>query len=89
MERRKYTETEVANAVMEHLCAEGWDCYPEVVLPGGRADIVAVRPMPFSNGNTVHIVECKTSWSATLLEQAIDRNLTAASLNFWRSTAGI
>ena len=73
MQRRKYTETEVASAVMEHFAAEGWECYPEVELPGGSADIVAIRPMPFSNGKTVHIIECKTSWSSTLLEQAIDR----------------
>ena len=73
MAQQKFTETEVATAVMEHFSAEGWDCYPEVVLPSGRADIVAVRPMPFSNGKTVHMIETKTSWSLSLLEQALAR----------------
>lgn len=69
----KFTEAEVAQAVMEHFSAEGWDCYPEVEIPGGRADIVAVRPLPFSSSRIVHIIETKTSWSLSLLEQALYR----------------
>lgn len=71
--RLKLSETQVAAAVMEYLAGQGWDCFPEVVLPWGRADIVAVRPMPFSNGRCVHIVETKTSWSLSLIEQALQR----------------
>ena len=60
---------------MEHFANDGWNCYPEVELPyGGRADIVATRPFPFMPNRTcVHIIECKTSWTLTLLEQAIAR----------------
>lgn len=70
----KITEATVAAAVMEHLVEDGWECWPEVVLPEGRADIVAVRPFPFmAHRRSVHIVETKTSWSLTLLEQAVSR----------------
>lgn len=58
---------------MAYLAGQGWDCYPEVVLPWGRADIVAVRDMPFSTSRCVHIVETKTSWSLSLIEQALQR----------------
>lgn len=75
MAARKYTEEDVAKETMRHFIEDGWDCYPEVVLPyGGRADIVGIRPYPFmTHRQCVHIVECKTSWTLSLLEQAIDR----------------
>lgn len=73
MVKKKVSEEEVATAVMQHLITEGWDCYPEVLLPGGRADIVAVRDLPFSQGKLVHIIETKTNWSLSLLEQAVNR----------------
>ncbi len=70
----KRTEAEVARAVMDFMTEEGWDCYPEALLAyGGRADIVGVRPFPFCDRRCVHIIECKTTWSMSLLEQAIDR----------------
>ena len=68
------TEAAVAKAVMSYLVLEGWECWPEVELPEGRADIVGVRPFPFlPHRRCVHIVETKTSWSLSLLEQAISR----------------
>jgi hypothetical protein len=68
------TESQVAAAVMAHLISDGWECWPEVVLPEGRADIVAVRPFPFMpHRRCVHIVETKVTWSVALLEQAVSR----------------
>jgi len=70
----KRSEAEVAQVVMNWMTGQLWDCYPEVELPGGRADIVGVRPFPFMpHRQCVHIVECKTSWTLTLLEQAQQR----------------
>lgn len=70
----KRTETEVAQTVMEWMLDQRWDCYPEAELGSGRADIVGVRPFPFMpHRKCVHIVECKTSWTISLLEQAFDR----------------
>ena len=69
----KRTETEVAAVVMTAMQAEGWDCYPEVIVPGGRADIVGVREFPFMKRRCVWIVECKTTWALSLLEQGVDR----------------
>ena len=71
----KRTEAEIARVVMDSMLEQGWDCYPEVELPyGGRADIVGVRPFPFCpNRQCVHIVECKTSWTLSLLSQGVDR----------------
>lgn len=74
--KSRFTEAEIAQAVMDELTSMGWDCYPEVVLPHGmsRADIVAVRPFPFMPGRKmVHIVECKSSWTLSLLEQGLHR----------------
>jgi hypothetical protein len=74
----KISEQDVATAVMAYLVREGWECWPEVEIPGGRADIVAVRPFPFlPHRRCVHIVETKTSWSLDLLEQAVDRRRMA------------
>ncbi len=75
MSKRKYTEADVAQEAMRHFTEDGWDCYPEVEIPyGGRADIVATRPFPFMPHRTcVHIIECKTSWTLSLLEQAMQR----------------
>lgn len=58
---------------MTSLENEGWDCYPEVVIPGGRADIVAVRKFPFNDQKCVHIIETKSTWSLSLLEQGFNR----------------
>lgn len=73
---KRLTEAEIAGAVMDELIGQGWDCYPEVILPHSmrRADIVAVRPFPFlPHRKMVHIVECKSTWSLSLLEQGLDR----------------
>jgi hypothetical protein len=68
------TEAQVAAGVAAFLIREGWECWPEVELPEGRADIVGVRPFPFlPHRRCVHIVETKTTWSLTLLEQAVSR----------------
>lgn len=73
----RISETEVASVVMAEMQQQGWDCYPEVEFPwGGRADIVGIRPFPYMpNRMCVFTVECKTSWSLTLLEQADHRKL--------------
>lgn len=59
-------ETELAQAVAAWLTEQHWDCYFEVqVYSLGRiADIVAVR------GPVVYVIECKTSLSLKVLEQA-------------------
>ena len=59
-------ETEVAAAVIAWLELQHWDCYFEVqVYSLGRiADIVAVR------GPIVYVIECKTSLTLKVLEQA-------------------
>lgn len=78
MARRKYTEAEVAAVVMEELTAQGWDCYPEVEIPSGRADIVAIQSFPYlPHRQCVYIVETKTSWSLSVLEQAWYRSCYA------------
>lgn len=65
----RYTEAEVAAAVVEYLQAQGYDVYQEVELieRGIRADIVARR------GPELTIVETKTSASLVLLSQAMER----------------
>lgn len=64
---------------MDAMQEQGWDCYPEVEVPyGGRADIVGVRPFPFlQHRQCIHIVEVKTSWTLSLLEQAEARTYCA------------
>ena len=60
-------ETDVGQAVVAHLEAQGWAVYPEVELqrgPSGIADIVAVR------GQVVWVVECKVRLTLDLLRQA-------------------
>lgn len=59
-------ETELAEAVIAWLEEQHWDVYQEVqVYALGRiADIVAVR------GPLVYVIECKTSLSLTVLDQA-------------------
>lgn len=60
-------EVEVAKPVVDWLTAQGWDVYQEVdpKTASGIADIVAV------SGGLTWIIECKTSMSLALLEQAM------------------
>jgi hypothetical protein len=59
-------ETELAIKVIAWLEEQHWDVYQEVIFPhaSGRADIVAVR------AGYLWIIECKTSLTFTVLEQA-------------------
>lgn len=58
-------ESDIGQILVEYLRGEGWDCYPEVDLRVGRADIVAVRDKRF-----VWVIECKQGMSLALLDQA-------------------
>lgn len=64
---RSASESEYAAVVVRWLEAHGADVYAEVEVPGGIADIVSVR------GPELTIVETKTSWSLSLVAQALDR----------------
>ncbi len=59
-------ETDLAKKVVTWLEAQHWDVYQEVTVTGhgGIADIVAVRD------GKLWIIECKTSLTFTVLEQA-------------------
>jgi hypothetical protein len=60
-------ETELARKVIQWLEAQYWDVYQEVEFPkqcSGRADIAALRD------GKLWIIECKTSLTFTVLEQA-------------------
>ena len=57
-------ETDLAKPVISYLESMGWDVYQEVLIHGRIADIVAVC------GKLTWILECKTSLSLKLLEQA-------------------
>lgn len=59
-------ETELAKSVITWLLNQNWDVYQEVQFDPGSAiaDIVAVR------NNTLWIIECKTTYSFDVLEQA-------------------
>ncbi len=57
-------ETAVAAPVVAWLEEQGWDVYQEVTFGGPIADIVATR------GPLVLVVECKTSLSLDVIEQA-------------------
>lgn len=59
-------ETDLGEKVVKWLEAQHWDVYQEVKFSGsgGRADIAAVRD------GKLWIIECKTSLSFTVLEQA-------------------
>ena len=59
-------ETELAEAVIAWLEEQHWDVYQEVQVYslGSIADIVAVR------GPIVYVIECKTSLTLTVLDQA-------------------
>ena len=58
------SETDLAAQVVEWLEVEGWDIYQEVVSYSRRHDIVAVRDP------IVWVIECKSSLSLSVLEQA-------------------
>lgn len=60
-------ETEVAQYAVDLLHDLRFDCYYEVPLATGRADIIAVL------GSVVWIVETKVSFSLALLDQAARR----------------
>lgn len=62
----KIKETDLAEAVIAWLEDQHWDVYQEVQIRGygGIADIVAVQ------GPLVWVVECKTSLTWTVIEQA-------------------
>ncbi|MBN1625010.1 MAG: hypothetical protein JW944_00685 [Deltaproteobacteria bacterium] len=61
------SEQELAKIVVSHLKDLRWEVYQEVVCPGGVADIVAKM------GNILWVIECKKSFSMSLLGQAIER----------------
>ena len=78
MVRITRTEAQIAAVVMAEMQDQGWNCYPEVEISGGRADIIGVQSFPFMpNRQCVMIVETKTSWSLSLLEQAWNRTAFA------------
>jgi len=60
------SEKEIGAKVLEQFVRDGWDCYPECMMCGARADLVAIR-----NG-LIAIVECKTSLSVSLFDQIIE-----------------
>ena len=60
----KLSEIELAKPVVLYLKEHGWDVYQEVLIYGKIADIVATF------GKLTWIIECKTSLSLKLLEQA-------------------
>ncbi len=57
-------ETEIAKPIISYLESMGWDVYQEVMIDDKIADIVATC------GKLTWIIECKTSLSLKLLEQA-------------------
>lgn len=57
-------ETELAKSIILYLEGHGWDVYQEALIQGNIADIVATF------GKLTWIIECKTSLSLKLLEQA-------------------
>ena len=57
-------EVDLAKPVISYLESMGWSVYQEVLIHGRIADIVAVC------GKLTWIIECKTSLSLKLLEQA-------------------
>jgi hypothetical protein len=69
--KAKTSEADLAAAVVTWLSENGFDVYQEVTVPGGVADIVAVK------FREAWIVEVKTSWSLDLLAQCIDRKRCA------------
>ena len=69
--KRAPTEAELAAVVVAWFEALGADVYSEVDVGGGIADIVARR------GPELTIVETKTSWSLSLITQALDRRRCA------------
>lgn len=66
MAEKRMSETELAKRVIRWLSEQHWDVYQEVEFrgQGGVADIVAVRD------GKLWIIECKTSLTWTVLEQA-------------------
>lgn len=64
MTQGRFSEAEIGAAAQQYLAARGWDTYPEVAVRGVRADLVGRR------GPVLWVVECKTSPSLKLLEQA-------------------
>lgn len=64
--KKKWPPSEAAlcEVLVDWLEAEGWEVYQEVQYHGGIADIVAVR------GGIVWVVEAKTGYNMTVMEQA-------------------
>jgi len=58
-------EVDLAREVVEWLRGDRWEVYQEVTYRGGIADIVAVR-----DDHLVWIIECKTTRSCAVIEQA-------------------
>jgi hypothetical protein len=66
---QKWTERDLAGAVVRKLEEERWTCYGEVAPYGGRgprADIAAVL-----DGRLLHMVECKLTLSVAVVRQAL------------------
>ena len=66
MKRKKYSETDIAQVVVDYLESKDWDVYQEVQFHnyGGIADIVAVKD------NQLWIIETKISLTFSVLAQA-------------------
>ena len=66
----KISEVDLAKPVIEWLLAQHWEVYQEVQLHygGSIADVVALK------NNIMWVVECKTSFTLTVLEQALHWN---------------
>lgn len=67
------SESKMAERVVEWLKNAGWDVYQEVqrFQNSGIADIVAVREVGLKPTRISWIIECKTSLSSAVLDQAV------------------
>jgi hypothetical protein len=69
--RPKLSEKELAVSVIEAMRQWHWEIYQEVIYGGGRCDIVG------KCGNLLWAVECKTTFSLAVIEQAYNARFHA------------
>ena len=70
--KQKIKESDIAKKAMEWLILDGWDVYPEVAPWGAgmpRCDLVGVRKL--RHATIIWAIECKTSMSIKVIEQAV------------------
>ena len=74
--KTKFSEVELAVIVVDYLQSKDWDVYQEIQFGsfGGSADIVALK------NNELWIIECKTSLTFVVLEQAYNWPVTYRSI---------